>query len=82
VGGAGGGRIAIFVAASTHPGDGATSLRALLVSFRETIVSPSAWETCVMQQMRTLLSSAPSRIGRRLALLVAIAAASLPDAGA
>jgi hypothetical protein len=35
-----------------------------------------------MQQMRTLLVSAPSRIGRRLALLVAIAAASLPDAGA
>jgi hypothetical protein len=35
-----------------------------------------------MQQLRTLLRSAPSRIGRRLALIVAIAAASLPGAGA
>jgi hypothetical protein len=34
-----------------------------------------------MQQMATYLRKAPSRIGRRFALLVAIAAASLPDAG-
>jgi hypothetical protein len=37
---------------------------------------------CVMQRMRKLLGSAPSRIGRRLAQIVAIAAASLPEAGA
>jgi hypothetical protein len=35
-----------------------------------------------MQQLRSLLPSAPSRVGRRLALIVAIAAASLPAAGA
>jgi hypothetical protein len=34
-----------------------------------------------MQQVTSLLRSAPSRIGRRLALIVAIAAASLPSAG-
>jgi hypothetical protein len=34
-----------------------------------------------MQQVTLLLRSAPSRIGRRLALIVAIAAASLPSAG-
>jgi len=35
-----------------------------------------------MRQLRSLLRSAPSRIGRRFAQIVAIAAASLPDAGA
>jgi hypothetical protein len=35
-----------------------------------------------MRQVRLLLSSASSRIGRRLAQFVAIAAASLPSAGA
>jgi hypothetical protein len=35
-----------------------------------------------MQQVVTLFWSAPSRIGRRLAQIVAIAAASLPDVGA
>jgi hypothetical protein len=35
-----------------------------------------------MRQLRSLLRAAPSRIGRRLALIVAIAAASLPAAGA
>jgi len=35
----------------------------------------------VMQQAAILFWSAPSRIGRRLALFVAIAAASLPDVG-
>jgi hypothetical protein len=35
-----------------------------------------------MRQLGSLLSSAPSRIRRRLALIVAIAAASLPAAGA
>jgi hypothetical protein len=35
-----------------------------------------------MQQLRSLLRTAPSRIGRRLKEIVAIAAASLPDVGA
>jgi hypothetical protein len=35
-----------------------------------------------MRQLNALLRSAPSRIGRRLAQIVAIAAASLPAAGA
>jgi hypothetical protein len=35
-----------------------------------------------MQQVHSLLRGAPSRIGRRLAQIVAIAAASLPAAGA
>jgi hypothetical protein len=34
-----------------------------------------------MRQLQSLLRSSSSRIGRRLALLVAIAAASLPDVG-
>jgi hypothetical protein len=36
----------------------------------------------VMQQAALLFWSTPSRIGRRLAAIVAIAAASLPDVGA
>jgi hypothetical protein len=35
-----------------------------------------------MERVRSLLRSAPSRIRRRLAQIVAIAAASLPEAGA
>jgi hypothetical protein len=35
-----------------------------------------------MRQLNALLRSAPQRIGRRFAQLVAIAAASLPDVGA
>jgi hypothetical protein len=35
-----------------------------------------------MQKVRKLLRGAPARIGRRLAQIVAIAAASLPAAGA
>jgi hypothetical protein len=35
-----------------------------------------------MRQLRSLLRSAPARIGRRFAEIVAIAAASLPAAGA
>jgi hypothetical protein len=34
-----------------------------------------------MRQVTSSLRSAPSRIGRRLALIVAIAAASLPSVG-
>jgi len=35
-----------------------------------------------MRKVGSLLRAAPSRIGRRLAQIVAIAAASLPQAGA
>jgi hypothetical protein len=35
-----------------------------------------------MERVRSLLSSTPSRLGRRIAQFVAIAAASLPEAGA
>jgi hypothetical protein len=35
-----------------------------------------------MRQVQSFLRNAPSRIGRRLAQIVAIAAASLPAAGA
>jgi len=35
-----------------------------------------------MAQLNAMLRAAPSRIGRRLKLIVAIAAASLPSAGA
>jgi hypothetical protein len=35
-----------------------------------------------MERVRSLLRSTPSRIGRGIARFVAIAAASLPDAGA
>jgi hypothetical protein len=35
-----------------------------------------------MRQLKSLLRSTPSRIARRLAEIVAIAAASLPAAGA
>jgi hypothetical protein len=40
------------------------------------------WKFAKMRQLRKLLRAAPSRIGRRLAQIVAIAAASLPAAGA
>jgi hypothetical protein len=35
-----------------------------------------------MERVRSLLRSTPSRISRRIAQFVAIAAASLPDVGA
>jgi hypothetical protein len=53
-----------------------------LTLLRGKIVSPGAEGIGDMQQVTSLLRSAPSRIGRRLALIVAIAAASLPSAGA
>jgi hypothetical protein len=45
------------------------------------LVSTGAEGSCDMRRISSLLRSAPSRIGRRLALIVAIAAASLPSAG-
>jgi len=44
--------------------------------------SPPAREDTSMARINKLLRSAPSRIGQRIAQFVAIAAASLPDAGA
>jgi hypothetical protein len=46
------------------------------------MVSTGAEGFCDMRKFSSLLRSAPSRIGRRIALIVAIAAASLPAAGA
>jgi hypothetical protein len=42
----------------------------------------SARKDFSMQRVASLLRSTPSRIGRRIAQFVAIAAASLPDVGA
>jgi hypothetical protein len=73
------GRVAIFAAPSTGlPGVAIF----LACACRKTIVLPGARGINDMRQLRSLLQSAPSRIGRRFAQIVAIAAASLPDAGA
>jgi hypothetical protein len=70
--------VAIFAAPSTPLLGGAILREALL---RGTIFSPGAEGIGDMRQLNSLLRSAPSRIGRRLALIIAIAAASLPSAG-
>jgi hypothetical protein len=49
---------------------------------RGTIVPAGAEGIDDMRRLNSLLRATPSRIGRRLALIVAIAAASLPVAGA
>ncbi|WP_291844699.1 hypothetical protein [Bradyrhizobium sp.] len=49
--------------------------------FLKQSLSRRAWKS-EMRQVRSLLRTASSRIGRRLAQIVAIAAASLPVAGA
>jgi hypothetical protein len=61
------------------PGATACSSRAF---FCRILVSADAEGIGDMRQLRLLLRSAPWRIGRRLALIAAIAAASLPAAGA
>jgi hypothetical protein len=45
-------------------------------------VSAPALEDLVMQRVVSLVRIAPSRLSRRIAQFVAIAAASLPDVGA
>jgi hypothetical protein len=45
-------------------------------------LSDGAPGACDMRRLRSLLRDTPSRFGRRLAQIVAIAAASLPAAGA
>jgi hypothetical protein len=72
-------RVAIFAAPSTGLSGGTIFVERL---FRETLLSAGARGICDMRRLRSLLRSTPSRIGRRLALIVAIAAASLPAAGA
>jgi len=67
-------RIAIFP-------DTSTSWRRETI-FRVRPRSIGAHGRCQMRQVRSFLRNAPSRIGRRLAQIVAIAAASLPAAGA
>jgi hypothetical protein len=71
--------IAIFATVSTRRGAKAIFFRASgpygrLLDWRK--------RNGLMQRVNSLLRSAPSRIGRRLAEIVAIAAASLPSAGA
>jgi hypothetical protein len=73
-------RVAIFAVLSTRVRGG--TMLASCALLRETIVSAGAEGSRDMRHLRSLLRSAPSRIGRRLALIVAIAAASLPSAGA
>jgi hypothetical protein len=46
------------------------------------LFQPAPKENGDMRQLRSLLRSVPARIGRRFAEIVAIAAASLPSAGA
>jgi len=72
-------RVAIFAALST-PVRGGTMFPSRV--FQGMLVSAGAEGSCDMRRIGSLLRTAPSRIGRRLALIVAIAAASLPSAGA
>jgi hypothetical protein len=73
------GDIAIFAALSTPSGGEATFQTAPMISGNQG--SAGAAGIDVMQQAVILFWSAPSRIGRRIAQFVAIAAASLPDVG-
>jgi hypothetical protein len=70
--------VAIFAAPSTGVADG-TTFGSCACS--RTIVSVGAEGIRAMRQVTLLLRSAPSRIGRRLALIAAIAAAGLAAAG-
>jgi hypothetical protein len=79
--GSDGGSIAIFAAASTAlGGEPINPFRTL--AFPERTFSAAAPGNHDMRQFSSLLRSTRSRIGRRFAEIVAIAAASLPDAGA
>jgi hypothetical protein len=66
-------RIAIFPSISTTKPD------KTIIRVR---ASPRAYGRKKMRKVRSLLSSASSKIARRLSQIVAIAAASLPAAGA
>jgi hypothetical protein len=51
-------------------------------SQHEALIGSGAKGNWLMQQVAVLLRKAPSRIGHRIAQLIAIAAASLPEVGA
>jgi len=73
------GRVAIFAAPSTCLPHGTIPSWCAIV---ERIVPAGAEGFGDVRQLKSLLRSTPSRIARRLAEIVAIAAASLPAAGA
>ena len=77
--GLGDGSVAIFAALSTRRPGAAIFLAGAV---RGTLVPDGAEGIGDMRQLNSFLRSASSRIGRRLKLIVAIAAASLPLAGA
>jgi hypothetical protein len=76
----GDGRVVIFAAVWTCLAD--RTILSFSAFLQGMIVSAGARGICDMQRLGSLLRSTRSRIGRRLALIVAIAAASLPAAGA
>jgi hypothetical protein len=80
IGQQGDGPVAIFPVPSTPQGARTTFNRAQRVLAERWFRRRMGMS--VMQQAALLFWSAPSRIGRRLAAIVAIAAASLPDVGA
>jgi hypothetical protein len=72
--------VAIFAAVSTRAGR--ENILGSRTPVRGTTASAGSLGIGDMRQLGSLLSSAPSRIRRRLAQIVAIAAASLPAVGA
>jgi hypothetical protein len=76
----GDGRVAIFAPASTRLSRG--TILGFCAVFSERLFSAGAQGIGDMRQVNSFLRSASSRIGRRFAQIVAIAAASLPAAGA
>ncbi|MDO9058120.1 MAG: hypothetical protein Q7U92_03745 [Bradyrhizobium sp.] len=75
----GDGGVAILAAPSTHCPSAAIFLSSAV---RGTLVPDGVEGIGDMRQVNSFLRSASSRLGRRLKLIVAIAAASLPSAGA
>ncbi|QWG20201.1 hypothetical protein KMZ68_10390 [Bradyrhizobium sediminis] len=73
------GHVAIFAAASTRLPGAAIFLQRAVCG---TVVPAGVEGIGEMRQVNSFLRSATSRIGRRFKLIVAIAAASLPSAGA
>jgi hypothetical protein len=70
----------LFSQQPRHTSQAVSSLCQALVSRND--CSAGAEGIGEMRRVGKLLRSVPSRIGRRLAVIVAIAAASLPSAGA
>jgi hypothetical protein len=74
------GGVAIFAASSTRPSHDSTFSFCAFLLFAERLFRRRG-RNFEMRQLRSLLRAAPSRIGRRLSQIVAIAAASLAAAG-